>query len=212
MNNRKSNFILSLALTLLATGLLVASLKFPLWQMRMESPQYHDEEALHVEVYPGDMRGDLKEIELIDKYIGVKIPRALPQLKWLPIILLSGAALGLVAAFLPLSARRSSLMTVALGISLAMLVAAGLAQWQMYKIGHDRMHSPIARTKNFTTPIIGKVKIANFEVVSRLGLGSYLIGAAIALHISASRFARSGKSCPFLTLFGREKPPEEVIT
>lgn len=212
MNNRKSNFILSLALTLLATGLLVASLKFPLWQMRMESPQYHDEEALQVQIYPGEMRGDLKEIELIDQYIGVKIPKALPQLKWLPLILLSGAALGLLAAFLPIYARRSSLMTVALCLSFAMLASAGLAQWQMYKIGHDRTRSPIARTKNFTTPIVGKVKIANFEVASRLGLGSYLIGAAIALHISASRFARSGKSCPFLGLFGRQKSLEEATT
>ena len=47
----------TLLLALLAGGLLVASLKFPLWHICMEAPQYREQEALRVEVLPGSMRG-----------------------------------------------------------------------------------------------------------------------------------------------------------
>ena len=68
--------------------------RLPLWQMRMEAPQYRDEEALKVVVYPSAMRGDLNEITVLNQYIGVHIPKELPQLKWLPAALIGAAALG----------------------------------------------------------------------------------------------------------------------
>jgi hypothetical protein len=39
-------------LTALASALLLVSLKLPLWQMRLEAPQYRDKEALHISVHP----------------------------------------------------------------------------------------------------------------------------------------------------------------
>ena len=52
---------ISIAIVAGAATLLALSLKLPLWQMRMEAPQYKDEEALEVVVFPGEMRGDLAE-------------------------------------------------------------------------------------------------------------------------------------------------------
>ena len=68
--------------------------------MRLEAPQYREQEALHIAVHPNALRGDLKELTVLDQYIGVHIPPTLPQFKWLPGLLMAGAALGLVAAFL----------------------------------------------------------------------------------------------------------------
>jgi len=81
MNNGRRAKLISLALTLPAAGLLVLSLTLPLWHLRMEAPQYRDEEALKVAVYPHALRGDLNEIRVLNQYIGVHIPAQLPQLR-----------------------------------------------------------------------------------------------------------------------------------
>ena len=95
----------SILLTTAAGALLLASLKQPLWQMRMEAPQYQNEEALKVRVYPQGMHGDLGEINVLNQYIGVHVPATLPQFNWLPGALIAAAVAGVVGGlcchFLP---------------------------------------------------------------------------------------------------------------
>ena len=69
MNNTR--YVGSLGVTLLASALLLASLKLPLWQMRLEAPQYREQEALRIAVHPDSLRGDLKEFSVLNQYIGV---------------------------------------------------------------------------------------------------------------------------------------------
>src|ERR1051325_1970716 len=107
MNNRRTLF--TIAFVALAAGFLLGALKLPLWHLRMEAPQYRDEEALRVNVFAGSMRGDLREITVLNQYIGVHIPAVLPQSRWLPPMLLAGAALGIVASLLPKILRRGAL-------------------------------------------------------------------------------------------------------
>jgi len=180
-----------IAAATVAAGLLVASLGIPVWHLKMESPQYQGPEALRVRVYPGSLAGDLREIQVLNHYIGVHIPEHLPQLRWLPIALCGAAALGLVAAALPARARRRSLFCVALLLSLAMAASAGLAQWQMHQIGHQRdPHTVLKGIKDFTPPLLGRVKVANFEISAGLDIGALLIGAGIALQVGAGVLSR----------------------
>src|SRR5689334_7594356 len=102
---QRTMFGISLAMA--AAGLLLASLKQPLWHLRMEAPQYREEEALRVNVFAGSMTGDLGEITVLNQYIGVHIPKELPQSKWLPLVLSGTAALGILASLLPGGARRA---------------------------------------------------------------------------------------------------------
>src|ERR1051326_8814524 len=104
------NRLFTLALVVIGSALLVASLKLPLWQMRLEAPQYRDQEALNVAVHPNALHGDLKEIAVLDQYIGVHVPSTLPQFKWLPGILLGSAIAGLIAIALPRVLRRRALL------------------------------------------------------------------------------------------------------
>lgn len=172
---------LAILLAFAASGLLVASLKFPLWHIRMEAPQYQGREALRVEVLPGSMRGNLNEIRVLNQYIGVRVPDHLPQTRWLPVSLIAGAALGLGAAFLPRATRRFAALVVAAYLTVAMLAAAGQAQWQMHQIGHNRnRHAALAGINDFTPPLLGSTKLANFELRSGLGLGSLFIAGAVA--------------------------------
>lgn len=194
MNKSKMVSIASVALAVVAGGLLLASLRMPLWHIRMEAPQYHDEEALKVNVLPGSLNGDLREIKVLNRYIGVHIPDTLPQTHWLPIVIGAGAVLGLIAAFLPPRIRRFAAPGAAALLAVAMLTAAGQAQWQMYHLGHARdQHTPLQGIKDFTPPLLGNLKLANFELKSRLGPGSAAIAGAIALYAAIGFAARKKK-------------------
>ena len=139
------------------------------------------------------MRGDLREITVLNQYIGVHIPAVLPQSQWLPQVLLAAAALGIGASVLPRSIRRPALGLVSIALAGAVAVAVLQARQQMHDIGHKRdAHTKLARVHDFTPPFLGTTKIAQFTVSSGLGPGAYLIGAAFALQLSAAALSRRG--------------------
>jgi len=180
---------------LCAAALLLVSLKLPLWQMRLEAPQYRDEEALKVAVHPNSYRGDLRELTVLNQYIGVHVPPTLPQFKWLPMVLIAGAALGAAASFLRGTARPRALTLVSCVLATALAVAAVQAMSQMHDIGHKRDQKTIlVGMKDFTPPFLGTTKIAQFTVSSRFSLGAWLIGGALALQLGAAWLSRTRSS------------------
>ena len=190
----KVTLSLSLLLTGAAAALLVFSVMQPLWHLRMEAPQYQDEEALKVQVYPKEMRGDLNEINVLNQYIGVHVPPTLPQFRWMPGALFGGALAGIGAALLPRAWRSRALFIIPILLSAAFAVAAAQAQKQMYDIGHKRdVKTKMARTKDFTPPLLGTARLANFTLSARLGTGAYLIATAIALQLGAAWLNRRKK-------------------
>jgi hypothetical protein len=182
----------SLALALIASALLLASLKFPLWHMRLEAPQYREQEALKVAVHPDALHGDLRELTVLNQYIGVHIPPTLPQFKWLPALLIAGAVAGFIAGLLRGSVRRAALVAVSCALAAGLAVAAVQAISQMHDIGHRRDHKTVlAGVKDFTPPFLGTTRIAQFTVSSNFGLGSWLIGSALALQLGAAWISRN---------------------
>jgi hypothetical protein len=182
---------LPIALTALAALLLLASLRLPLWHMRLEAPQYRDEEALKIAVFPNRYGGDMREISVLNQYIGVHVPRTLPQFGWLPFLLAGSAALGLAASLLRVRFRRGAI-SLACGVLAAGLVTAAVqAKFQMHDIGHKRdQRTVLAGMHDFTPPFLGTSKIAQFTVTSGFGLGAWLIGAAMTLQIGAAWASR----------------------
>jgi hypothetical protein len=213
MSNRGARIWVA-GVALAAATLLAISLRLPLWQLRMEAPQYREQEALKVAVYPGAMRGDLDEIKTLNQYIGVHIPDKLPQLGWLPAALVTAGLLGAAAALLPLPGRRWALAIIPTLLACALVGSAIQAQWQMYDIGHRRDHkTKLVGVKDFNTPLLGTARIAQFDVASSLGWGAYLAGAAIALQfvgacLSGNRITGSSTD----TLSRRERMPSAQQT
>ena len=195
--------------------MLLVSLKLPLWQMRLEAPQYRDEEALRISVHPNSYRGDLRELRVLNQYIGVHVPPTLPQFKWLPALLIAAAATGFVAGLLRGSRRRRVLIAVSCLLTAGLILAAVQAMSQMHDIGHKRdQKTVLVGMKDFTPPFLGTTKIAQFTVSSRFGLGAWLIGGALALQLAAAwaskdRGSRSGKAAKAVTLSKQEvsEPP-----
>jgi hypothetical protein len=180
------------SLLLVAAALLIGSLKLPLWHIRLEAPQYRGEEALRIAVHPNAMRGDLKELTTLNQYIGVHVPPTLPQFKWLPAAIVSAAILGLITCCLSRSVRSVARFLVPAALATVLGIAAVQANLQMRHIGHHRDHkTPLVGVQDFTPPFLGKTKIAQFEVTSALGLGAWLIGAAMALQTTAGFLRRS---------------------
>jgi copper chaperone NosL len=193
----RSRSVLSSVLTLLASALLLGSLKLPLWQMRLEAPQYRDQEALRIAVHPKSFRGDLRELATLDQYIGVHIPATLPQFRWLPSVLATGAALGVLALVVRRTIRPRLLILLSCVLAGALVFAALQAMGQIRDIGHHRDQKTIlAGIKDFTPPFLGSTKIAQFTVSSQFGLGAWLIGSALAVQLGAAWSGRARKWQP----------------
>ena len=194
--SKTSRSIVTITLALAAAALLGLSLKLPMWKMRMEAPQYRGEEAIKVRVYPGALGGDVREIATLNQYIGVSIPKTLPQCEWLPTALVAAAAAGLAGAFLPRVFRKWMLFAVPTALSIALLFAAIQARQQMYEIGHHRKEkTPLRGVKDFTPPFLGKAKLFQFEVESWFGGGAYAIAGAIALQLGGFWMNRKKQAC-----------------
>ncbi len=179
--------VLAPALAVFGSVLLLISLRLPLWQMRLEAPQYRDREALHIAVHPNALRGDLRELSVLDQYIGVHVPPTLPQFTWLPGVLIAGAVLGTIAGFLRASIQPRALTLVSCALGAALAVAAIQATGQIREIGHKRdQKTVLAGLKDFTPPFLGTNKIAQFTVSSRFGVGAWLIGGALCLQLGAA--------------------------
>jgi len=212
MKSKVSTLSFSLLLTGAAAALLIFSVTQPLWHMRMEAPQYQAEEALKVQVYPKQMRGDLNEINVLNQYIGVHVPPTLPQFRWMPGALLGAAVVGIAAALLPGLWRKRALIIIPVLLSVALAGAAAQAQKQMHDIGHKRdAKTKMARTKDFTPPLLGTTKLANFTLTARLGTGAYLIAAAIALQLGTAWLNRRCRSQRSEALASREQREQETF-
>lgn len=194
--SRGSNrtWVLTVLLTAVASALLLASLKLPLWQMRLEAPQYRDREALHIAVEPNAIRGDLRELTVLDQYIGVHVPPTLPQFRWLPTLLVAGSGLGVFAGLLGKRFRSLALVLVSSVLVASLAFAAIQAMAQIRDIGHKRdARTVLAGVKDFTPPFLGSSKIAQFTVSSQFGLGAWLIGGALGLQLGAAWVSRRPK-------------------
>jgi copper chaperone NosL len=185
------------------TALIVAALLllpcylFPLYEMTMFAPQYPDGLRLHIYGYKleGGNRGqDMKEINLLNHYIGMKDldSAEFTELKWIPfavgafgLLFLRGAVLG----------KMSHLVDV-----LVLYVYFGLFSlwsfaYKMYWYGHHLAPNAAVKVDPFTPPLFGYKKLANFEVYSYPALGSYALAAVALVLVAATWMAwRQGRA------------------
>lgn len=172
-----------------AAVLLAATLALPLWSTRMEAPQYKGDEALEVHVYAGRVHGDIHEIELLNQYVGVHLPLDTPELAAAPWVLGAFLATTLLALALPVPARRRTSLALCLLMVLVLAGGGALLQYRLYQMGHNRTPTIMQGVPDFTPPLLGSRKIANFTARMSLGSGAWAYLGALFLAAWSSRQA-----------------------
>jgi hypothetical protein len=170
-------------LVVLAALLLIPVYVLPLWRMTMFAPQYPD--GLRLAIYSHKLEGgnggqDIKEINLLNHYIGMKDLTAadFTEFKWMPFVV---GALVLLFLRAPIHGKMSALLDVFVLFLYFGLFSLWSFAYKLYRYGHDLSPEAAVKVDPFMPPLIGHKKLANFEVYSYPAAGSYLLAAVTLL-------------------------------
>jgi hypothetical protein len=172
------------ALALAAALLILATYVFPLWNLTMFAPQYH--EGLRLDIYSykfesGNAGQDLKEINLLNHYIGMRdlAPDDFAEFKWMPFVL---GVLALVFLRAAVMGRVLDLVDSVVIFGYFGLFSLWSFAYKLYRYGHDLAPTAPVRVDPFMPPLFGGQQLANFEVYSYPQAGSWaLAGTGLAL-------------------------------
>ncbi|MBI3268046.1 MAG: cytochrome C [Planctomycetes bacterium] len=174
---------------LFAVGLFAASYACPVWVTRFVAPQYPY--GLHLEVYLDGVTGDTGEVDLLNHYVGMRPMERMATFERSIALgsLVFVCALGVLAAGFQKSFWQVLLVLPLVLFPMGMLL--DLYAWLWYA-GHSLdPHSALNMTvRPFTPILIGDQRVANFDVSSTLGLGTYLQVAGALLLWSAAMVGR----------------------
>jgi copper chaperone NosL len=183
-------------LLVLALVLLIPSYLFPLYDMTMFAPQYPEGLRLHIYSYKldgGNGGQDIKEINVLNHYIGMRDLSTddFTEFKWIPFVLGAMGLLFLRTAVLGKMAQLVDVFVLYIYFGLFALWSFG---YKMYSYGHDLAPTAAVKVAPFTPPLFGYKKLANFEVYSYPGPGSYaLVAVAVVLLVAlAAAWRHSG--------------------
>jgi hypothetical protein len=174
-------------LLVVAAVLLIPVYLFPLWKMTMFAPQYPD--GLRLSIYSYKLEGgnqgqDIKEINVLNHYIGMKDLSAadFTEFQWIPFVV------GALALLLLRSAALGT-MTSLVDMVVLFLYFGLFALWsfayKLYLYGHNLAPTAAVKVPPFTPPVMGSKQLANFEVYSFPGIATYAL-AAVALVLAGS--------------------------
>jgi len=175
------------ALIVLAALLLAVVYVLPLWNMTMFAPQYPD--GLRMDIYSYKLEGgrqgqDIKEINLLNHYIGMKdlATEDFTEFKWMPFVV------GAIALLILRAAAHGRMMDL-VDVSVLYLYFAGFSLWsfafKLYSYGHSLAPTAAVKVAAFMPPLFGYKKLANFEVYSYPAAGSYVLATVVVLLLVA---------------------------
>ena len=179
---RRSWRYLSPALALgLARLALIVSIFLPYWKMDLTAPQYPD--GLHVEAYLDRMTGDVREIDSLNHYIGMRPLEEAAQLERK----LSIWALLALAILLELAVYIHSKWAALIALPAILFPAIFLADLRYWLHDFGTNLDPTASMSNaiepFKPPVLGQGTIGQFGTQASMGPGLQLAIAAAVLTI-----------------------------
>ena len=185
------------ALLVVAAITIAATLVLPLWKMTMFAPQYPD--GLRLDIYTQELRGgnggqDLKEINLLNHYIGMRdlANDDFTEFKWMPFVIGALALLFLRAA---VHGTMASLVDGAVVFCYFGAFSLWSFGYKLYQYGHQLLPTAAVKVPPFSPPMFGYKQMANFEVYSYPAAGTYMMLATAVAVVAAIVFAwRSGRS------------------
>jgi copper chaperone NosL len=172
---------------LVAALLLVAIYLFPLWNLTMFAPQYHD--GLRMNIYSYKLEGgnegqDVKEINVLNHYIGMKdlIADDFTEFKWMPFVV---GAIALLILRAVVHGKFAHLIDVLVLFAYFSAFSLWSFAYKLWWYGHNLSPQAAVKVDPFMPPLFGYKQLANFEVYSYPGLASYALGASMVLLFAA---------------------------
>lgn len=186
---------------LLAILLLVPTLFLPLWQMSLYSNQFPD--GLMLNIYSSKLEGgktanrdDLKEINSLNHYIGMKPLKEedFTEFKWIPFVIGGTMLLGLRVIVL---GKMSKLVDLFVLFTYFGMFSLWSFYHKLYLYGHELDTTAAVKVPPFTPPMIGHNTMANFEVYSYPDTGSYFMAAFPVLLLLAIWLSKRARDREF---------------
>lgn len=146
----------------------------PLWQIDLEAPQYP--EGLGFEIWINKMSGDLRTVNGLNHYIGMKPiePDSIPELKFMPYILGFLIVFGVITALL----RKRKLLYTWF-VLLLVTAIVGMIDFYIWEYDYGHNLNPEAAIKvpgmTYQPPLIGKKELLNFVAYSYPSIGGWLL-------------------------------------
>jgi copper chaperone NosL len=164
---------------LVAGFLLFVALFFPLWEITMFAQMFP--EGIRMSIFAhklvgGNNGADLQGINILNHYIGMREIRAqdFPEMKFIPFALGLFLLLGLRTAVF---GRIHQLVDLLVLFTYFGLFSLAAFYYRMHTFGHQLSPEAPIKVAPFTPPVFGHQHIANFDVYSYPGPGTYLLGA-----------------------------------
>jgi len=201
------NYLLPTLFLGLAAILLMISVFLPYWNMELEAPQYP--KGLFVNAYVNRLEGDVREIDGLNHYIGMRPLEEAAQLeRSLSVILISVTALLVIAAVF-IHTKWAAL----LALPAVLYPAIFLIDLYLWMRNFGQNLDPTAALSSFiepfTPPILGEGLIGQFKTIASVDIGWYLAAiAAVLILIGLYFHRRAYKPLAESTQLGeRNSPP-----
>lgn len=176
-------------IAVVAALVLIVVFFFPLWNMTFYSNQYPDGLALdiyayHLEGAKTANRDDLREINSLNHYIGMRplLESDFGEFTWLPFAIGGLMLLTLRAAVL---GKMSKLVDVFVIFVYFSAYSFWSFYYRLYSYGHHLDPEAAIKVQPFTPPLFGTQQVGNFTVYSYPDVASYaLIAFGVLLAVS----------------------------
>jgi hypothetical protein len=161
---------------LACTVVLLGAFAVPMWHIKMYATQFPN--GIELTMYPHKLTGgnegrDVQEINTLNHYIGMRPlqQQDFAEMKWIPFALGVFALLGLRAVVF---GKVGNAVDLAVLFSYFGLFSLGSFYYRLWWYGHHLDPEAPIKVPAFTPPLIGHNRLANFDVYSYPGIGSYL--------------------------------------
>jgi nitrous oxidase accessory protein len=179
MNSERSALLIRIGICLVAALLIVSALRLPLWEMELIAPQYP--QGLHLIANGDRITGDIREVNILNQYIGMKelSERPAPEMALYRWSIGGLLLLVLIAPFWRMAYRAAAFGAMALPIG----ILADMQLWLRW-YGHHLDHDAPIRLKPFTPLVLGPSKVGQFATTAELEMGGDALLAAGLLLIA----------------------------
>jgi len=168
----------------IASVMLLAVFVFPLWQIRLQAPQYP--EGLGLNIWINNVQSlhphNIQTINDLNHYIGMKAitPNVIPELKIMPYLIILLFVMGITTSLI---GKRSLLMGwLMLFVGMA---GAGLVDFYKWEYNYGHNLNPNAAIKvpgmSYQPPLLGTKQLLNIRATSIPYIGALAIGLALVI-------------------------------